>query len=88
MHKTAVDSGVTWREFVAAGAMLAAAPALAHAAAARTAIGLYFMYHYGLGHDTGAHAADEYYRIDSSNPKVQGLDGAVASFVEYLHALA
>jgi secreted PhoX family phosphatase len=35
-----------------------------------------------------AAAADEYYLIESSNPKVQGLDGAVASFVEYLYALA
>jgi acetylornithine deacetylase/succinyl-diaminopimelate desuccinylase-like protein len=44
--------------------------------------------HYGLGHGTGAHAPDEYYVIESGNPKVQGLDGAVASFVEYLYALA
>jgi len=44
--------------------------------------------HFGLGHGTGAHAPDEYYLIDSRNPKVQGLDGAVASFVEYLYALA
>ena len=44
--------------------------------------------HFGLGHGTGAHAPDEYYLIDSTNPKVQGLDGAVASFVEYLYALA
>ena len=44
--------------------------------------------HFGLGHGTGAHAPDEYYLIDSSNPKVQGLDGAVASFVEYLYGLA
>jgi acetylornithine deacetylase/succinyl-diaminopimelate desuccinylase-like protein len=43
--------------------------------------------HYGLGHGTGAHAPNEYYLIESSNPKVQGLDGAVASFVEYLYAL-
>ena len=43
--------------------------------------------HFGLGHGTGAHAPDEYYLIDSANPKVQGLDGAVASFVEYLYAL-
>src|SRR5580698_507838 len=42
---------------------------------------------FGLGHGTGAHAPDEYYLIDSTNPKVQGLDGAVASFVEYLYAL-
>ena len=44
--------------------------------------------HYGLGHGTGAHAPDEYYLIESNNPKVQGLDGAVASFVEFLYALA
>ena len=44
--------------------------------------------HFGMGHGTGAHAPDEYYLIESSNPKVQGLDGAVASFVEYLYALA
>ncbi|HEY2681991.1 MAG TPA: M20/M25/M40 family metallo-hydrolase [Steroidobacteraceae bacterium] len=44
--------------------------------------------HYGLGHGTGAHAPDEYYLIDSTNPKVQGLDGAARSFVEFLYALA
>jgi acetylornithine deacetylase/succinyl-diaminopimelate desuccinylase-like protein len=44
--------------------------------------------HFGLGHGTGAHAPDEYYLIESTNPKVQGLDGAVASFVEFLYALA
>jgi acetylornithine deacetylase/succinyl-diaminopimelate desuccinylase-like protein len=43
---------------------------------------------FGLGHGTGAHAPDEYYLIDSTNPKVQGMDGAVASFVECLYALA
>ena len=43
--------------------------------------------HFGLGHGTGAHAPDEYYLIESTNPKVQGLNGAVASFVEYLYAL-
>jgi acetylornithine deacetylase/succinyl-diaminopimelate desuccinylase-like protein len=44
--------------------------------------------HFGMGHGAGAHAPDEYYLIESTNPKVQGLDGAVASFVEYLYALA
>jgi len=44
--------------------------------------------HFGLGHGTGAHAPDEYYLIESTNPKVQGLDGAVGSFVEYLYALS
>ena len=43
--------------------------------------------HFGLGHGTGAHAPNEYYLIDSTNPKVAGLDGAVGSFVEYLYAL-
>ena len=43
--------------------------------------------HFGLGHGTGAHAPDEYYLIESTNPKVQGLDGAVASFIEYLYAM-
>jgi acetylornithine deacetylase/succinyl-diaminopimelate desuccinylase-like protein len=43
---------------------------------------------FGLGHGTGAHAPDEYYLIESTNPKVRGLDGAIASFVEILHALA
>ncbi len=43
---------------------------------------------FGLGHGTGAHAPDEYYLIDSANARVQGLDGAVASFVECLYALA
>ncbi len=43
--------------------------------------------HFGLGHGTGAHAPDEYYLIESTHPKIQGLDGAVASFVEYLYAL-
>ncbi len=44
--------------------------------------------HFGLGHGSGAHAPDEYYVIDSTNPKVQGYDGAVMSFVEYLYELA
>src|SRR4051794_21025837 len=43
--------------------------------------------HFGLGHGSGAHAPDEYYVIESTNPKVQGYDGAVMSFVEYLYEL-
>jgi acetylornithine deacetylase/succinyl-diaminopimelate desuccinylase-like protein len=43
--------------------------------------------HFGLGHGSGAHAPDEYYVIESTNPKVQGYDGAVISFVEYLYEL-
>jgi acetylornithine deacetylase/succinyl-diaminopimelate desuccinylase-like protein len=44
--------------------------------------------HFGLGHGSGAHAPDEYYLIESTNPKVQGFDGAVMSYVEYLYELA
>jgi len=44
--------------------------------------------HFGLGHGSGAHAPDEYYLIESSNPKVSGFDVAVRSFVDYLFELA
>ncbi|HEY3125177.1 MAG TPA: M20/M25/M40 family metallo-hydrolase [Thermoanaerobaculia bacterium] len=44
--------------------------------------------HFGLGHGSGAHAPDEYYVIESTNPKIQGFDGAVRSFVEYLAEIA
>lgn len=43
--------------------------------------------HFGLGYGTGAHAPDEFYLIESSNPNVQGYDGAVMSFVDYLYEL-
>jgi acetylornithine deacetylase/succinyl-diaminopimelate desuccinylase-like protein len=44
--------------------------------------------HFGLGHGSGAHSPDEYYLIESSNPKILGIDGAVRSYVEYLYAVA
>ena len=44
--------------------------------------------HFGLGHGSGAHAPDEYFVIESANPKVAGWDGAVRSYVDYLHELA
>jgi di/tripeptidase len=44
--------------------------------------------HFGLGHGSGAHAPDEYYVIDSTNPAIQGFDGATRSYVQYLAALA
>ena len=44
--------------------------------------------HFGMGHGAGAHAPDEYYLVESSNPKIQGLDGAVRSFVDYLYEIA
>jgi acetylornithine deacetylase/succinyl-diaminopimelate desuccinylase-like protein len=43
--------------------------------------------HFGLGHGSGAHAPDEYYVIESTNRQIEGIDGAVFSFVEYLHEL-
>jgi acetylornithine deacetylase/succinyl-diaminopimelate desuccinylase-like protein len=43
---------------------------------------------FGLGHGDGAHAPDEYWLIESYNPKVAGMDGAVRSYVELLYALA
>ncbi len=44
--------------------------------------------HFGLGHGNGAHAPDEYYVIESNNPKIQGIDGATRSYVEFLFELA
>jgi len=44
--------------------------------------------HFGTGHGGGAHAPDEYLVIEPSNPKVHGWNGAVMSYVEYLHELA
>jgi hypothetical protein len=40
-----------------------------------------------LGHGSGAHAPDEYYVIESTNKNVEGFDGAVLSFVQYLYEL-
>jgi acetylornithine deacetylase/succinyl-diaminopimelate desuccinylase-like protein len=44
--------------------------------------------HFGLGHGGGAHAPDEYYVIESKNPNLQGMNGAVRSFVQYLYEVA
>src|SRR5215468_4491846 len=44
--------------------------------------------HFGLGHGNGAHAPDEYYLLESKNPRVEGMDGAVFSHVEYLYEVA
>ena len=44
--------------------------------------------HFGLGHGNGAHAPDEYYVIESTNPKLQGMDGAARAHVEFLYELA
>src|SRR5216684_1629809 len=44
--------------------------------------------HFGFGHGSGAHAPNEYYLIDSKNPKIQGIDGAVRAHVEFMYELA
>jgi acetylornithine deacetylase/succinyl-diaminopimelate desuccinylase-like protein len=44
--------------------------------------------HFGLGHGQRAHAPDEYFLIDSLNPKISGLNGAIKSYVDYLYAIA
>jgi len=44
--------------------------------------------HFGLGHGSGAHAPDEYFVVESVNPNIAGWDGAVRSYVDYLHELA
>jgi len=43
---------------------------------------------FGLGLGGGAHAPDEFWLIESTNPKVAGMDGAVKSYVEFLYSLA
>jgi acetylornithine deacetylase/succinyl-diaminopimelate desuccinylase-like protein len=43
---------------------------------------------FGLGFGGGAHAPDEFWLIESNNPKVAGMDGAVKSFVEFFYAAA
>jgi acetylornithine deacetylase/succinyl-diaminopimelate desuccinylase-like protein len=44
--------------------------------------------HFGLGHGSGAHAPNEYFVVESANPRLAGLDGATLSHVEFLHELA
>jgi acetylornithine deacetylase/succinyl-diaminopimelate desuccinylase-like protein len=43
---------------------------------------------FGLGTGGGAHAPDEYYVIEASNPKLAGWNGVVASYVDFLYSLA
>jgi acetylornithine deacetylase/succinyl-diaminopimelate desuccinylase-like protein len=44
--------------------------------------------HFGIGHGAGAHAPDEYYLIESTNPKVAGLVDATMGYAEFLYTLA
>lgn len=43
---------------------------------------------YGLGHGGAQHAPDEYFVVDSSNPKVMGVTGAVMGFVDFMYEMA
>jgi acetylornithine deacetylase/succinyl-diaminopimelate desuccinylase-like protein len=43
---------------------------------------------FGMGHGNGAHAPNEYYVIDSSNPKIQGYDGAARSQIDFMYQVA
>jgi acetylornithine deacetylase/succinyl-diaminopimelate desuccinylase-like protein len=44
--------------------------------------------HFGLGHGSGAHAPDEYFVIESTNPNFVGFEAAIRSYVDYLYELA
>ena len=44
--------------------------------------------HFGTGHGSRAHAPDEYYVIESSNPALHGMAEATLSYVMHLYALA
>lgn len=43
---------------------------------------------FGLGHGGAQHAPDEYFVVDSSNPKVMGVTGAVMGFVDFMYEMA
>jgi acetylornithine deacetylase/succinyl-diaminopimelate desuccinylase-like protein len=43
---------------------------------------------FGLGMGGGAHAPDEFWLIESSNPKVAGMEGATTSYVDLFYSLA
>ena len=44
--------------------------------------------HFGFGHGSGAHAPDEYYVVDSTNPKVAGITEAMMGYVDMFHQIA
>ncbi len=43
---------------------------------------------FGLGHGGGAHAPDEYFVIDSTNPRVMGLAGATMAYLDFMYEMA
>lgn len=44
--------------------------------------------HFGLGHGSGAHAPDEYYVVESTNPKVAGITDATMGYVDLMYQVA
>ena len=43
---------------------------------------------FGTGYGTGAHAPDEFFVIESANPKIDGMDDAAYAYIEYMNQLA
>ena len=43
---------------------------------------------FGLGRGGGAHAPNEWFLVDSSNPKVYGLEQATMAYIDYLYIVA
>ena len=43
---------------------------------------------FGIGRGGGAHAPNEFFVVESTNPKVAGLDGATMAFVDFLYEIA
>ena len=43
---------------------------------------------FGLGHGSGAHAPDEFFIIESRNPRVAGLREATMGYVDFLYEMA
>jgi di/tripeptidase len=43
---------------------------------------------FGLGHGGGMHAPDEYYLVESTDPKILGMDEAASGFADFLYRVA
>lgn len=43
---------------------------------------------FGLGHGSGAHAPDEYFVVESSNPNVAGIVDAAMGYVDLFYQVA
>lgn len=43
---------------------------------------------FGMGFGTGQHAPDEYFVVDSTNPKIAGMDEAALAYIDYFYRIA